>query len=194
MTRLVLASGNAKKLAELAAIVADFGLEVVPQREFGVPDAVEDGDTFEANALTKARHASRLTGLPAVADDSGLAVAALDGAPGVYSARYAGESADDDANNAKLLAALDGVTDRRAHYVCVIAFVRDADDAEPIVCRGEWHGEIATAPRGDGGFGYDPLFVVPERGLTAAELDPAEKNRISHRGQALAEFKRRLQG
>src|SRR5690606_32713824 len=141
-------------------------------------------DTFEANALIKARHAARLTGLPAVADDSGLVVAALDGAPGIYSARYAGEGASDEANNAKLLRALDGVTDRRAHYVCVIAFVRDDDDPDPIVCRGEWHGEIATGPRGGGGFGYDPLFVVPGRGLTAAELDPAEKNRISHRGEA----------
>ena len=194
MTKLVLASGNRKKLAELGALVADLGYEVVPQGALGVPDAIEDGDTFEANALIKARHAARLAGLPAVADDSGLAVAALDGAPGVRSARYAGEPANDGANNAKLLRALAGVTDRRAHYVCVIAFVREADDPDPIVCRGEWHGEIAAEPRGDGGFGYDPLFIVPGRGLTAAELDPVEKNRISHRGQALAEFKRRLKG
>ena len=192
MTRVVLASGNAKKLKELRAVLADLGVEVVPQSEFGVADAVEDGDSFAANALIKARHAARETGLPAVADDSGLCVAALDGSPGIYSARYAGPQANDAANNAKLLEALAGVADRRAHYVCVIAFVRDADDDAPIVCEGHWHGEIGVAPVGDGGFGYDPLFVVPTHGCTAAQLDPALKNRLSHRGQALAEFKRRF--
>ena len=190
MSRLVLASGNAKKLRELSAVLADLGVEVAPQSDFGVADAVEDGDSFVANALIKARHAARATGLPAVADDSGLCVDALDGAPGVYSARYAGPGADDAANNAKLLAALDGVTDRRAHYVCVIAYVRDADDDAPIVCEGRWHGEIGFAPVGDGGFGYDPLFVVPTHGCTAAQLEYAVKNRLSHRGQALVEFKR----
>ena len=192
MTRIVLASGNAKKLHELRAVLADLGDAVVPQSEFGVADAVEDGDSFTANALIKARHAARATGLSAVADDSGLCVAALNGAPGIYSARYAGPDADDAANNAKLLAALAGITDRRAYYVCVIAFVRDAEDASPIVCEGRWHGEIGRAPLGAGGFGYDPLFVVPTHGCTAAQLDPALKNRLSHRGQALAEFKRRF--
>ncbi|MEX0899345.1 MAG: RdgB/HAM1 family non-canonical purine NTP pyrophosphatase [Gammaproteobacteria bacterium] len=192
MNRIVLASGNAKKLKELTAVLANLGTEVVPQSEFGVADAVEDGDSFVANALIKARHAAQATGLPAVADDSGLCVDALDGAPGVYSARYAGPGADDAANNAKLLHALDGITDRRAHYVCVIAFVRDADDDEPVLCEGHWNGEIGMAPVGDGGFGYDPLFFVPTHGCTAAQLDPEEKNRLSHRGQALAEFKRRF--
>lgn len=192
MSRLVLASGNAKKLKELSAVLADLGVDVVPQSAFNVTDAVEDGDSFVANALIKARHAARATGLPAVADDSGLCVDALDGAPGVYSARYAGEGAGDAANNAKLLQALDGVADRNAHYVCVIAYVRDADDDAPIVCEGRWHGEIGLAPAGDGGFGYDPLFVVPTHGCTAAQLDYSEKNRLSHRGIALAEFKRRF--
>jgi XTP/dITP diphosphohydrolase len=192
MNQLVLASGNAKKLKELSAVLADLGVEVVPQSDFGVVDAIEDGDTFVANALIKARHAARATGLPAVADDSGLCVDALDGAPGVYSARYAGEGANDAANNAKLLRALDGVENRDAHYVCVIAYVRDADDDAPIVCEGRWHGRIGTAPEGDGGFGYDPLFVVPTHSCTAAQLDYPEKNRLSHRGQALAEFKRRF--
>ncbi len=192
MSRIVLASGNAKKLKELSAVLADLGVDVVPQSDFGVTDAVEDGDTFVANALIKARHAARATGLPAVADDSGLCVDALNGAPGVYSARYAGDDADDAANNAKLLRALDGVADRHAHYVCVIAFVRDAGDDAPIVCEGRWHGEIGTAPEGDGGFGYDPLFIVPTHGCTAAQLEYAEKNRLSHRGQALAEFKKRF--
>lgn len=192
MSRIVLASGNAKKLKELSAVLADLGVDVAPQSQFGVSDAIEDGDTFVANALIKARHAARATGLPAVADDSGLCVDALDGAPGVYSARYAGDGADDAANNAKLLRALDGVTNRAAHYVCVIAYVRDADDDAPIVCEGRWHGEIGAAPVGDGGFGYDPLFIVPTHGCTAAQLDYAEKNRLSHRGQALAEFKRRF--
>ncbi len=192
MSRIVLASGNAKKLREMSAVLGDLGVDVVPQSEFGVADAIEDGETFVANALIKARHAARATGLPAVADDSGLCVDALDGAPGVYSARYAGEGAGDAANNAKLLQALDGLTNRNAHYVCVIAFVRDADDDAPIVCEGRWHGAIGTAPEGDGGFGYDPLFVVPTHGCTAAQLEYAEKNRLSHRGQALAEFKRRF--
>ena len=194
MTRVVLASGNAKKLKELRAVLADLRAEVVPQSEFGVADAVEDGDSFVANALIKARHAARATGLPAIADDSGLCVDALDGAPGIFSARYAGPQANDAANNAKLLAALAGVADRRAHYVCVIAFVRDADADTPSVSEGRWHGEIGAAPVGDGGFGYDPLFVVPTHGCTAAQLAPDVKNRLSHRGQALAEFKRQFVG
>lgn len=192
MTRVVLASGNAKKLRELTAVLSDFGRELVPQRELGVDDADETGTTFVENALIKARHAAAATGLPAIADDSGLSVRALGGRPGVWSARYAGPGATDAANNAKLLAELDGIADRRAHYTAVIAFVRTADDPDAIVCDGEWHGEILTAPRGDGGFGYDPLFLVPELGVTAAELDPDHKNRISHRGKALVALEARL--
>lgn len=190
MKRVVLASGNAKKLAELSALVADFGLEMVPQSELGVTDADETGVTFEENALIKARHAAATTGLPAIADDSGILVEELCGRPGVYSARFAGPGADDAKNNAKLLAELEGVTDRRAHYVCVIALVRSGDDMAPILCRGRWDGEILHAPRGSGGFGYDPLFFVPALGCTAAELDPVEKNKISHRAKALAELRR----
>ncbi len=185
ISRVVLASGNAKKVCELSALLAGFGTEVIPQNVLGVTDADETGTTFEENALIKARHAAAATGLPAIADDSGIVVDALNGRPGVYSARYAGPDADDAENNAKLLSELEGITDRRAHYVCVIAFVRSADDPDPILCNGRWDGEILTSPRGDGGFGYDPLFLVPTLGRTAAELDPAEKNRMSHRGQAL---------
>lgn len=190
--KVVLASGNAKKLRELGAILADAGFELVPQGELGVEDADETGTTFTANALIKARSASAATGLPAIADDSGIAVAALDGRPGVYSARFAGEEADDTANNAKLLAELEGVTDRSAAFHCVIAFVRSADDPDPIVCEGRWEGEIMDAPRGHNGFGYDPLFFVPTHGCSAAELEPEDKHRISHRGQALERLKATL--
>lgn len=190
--RVVLASGNAKKLRELGAILADAGFELVPQGELGVEDADETGTTFVANALIKARSASAATGLPAIADDSGIAVSALDGRPGVYSARYAGDDADDDANNAKLLSELAGVDDRRAAFHCVIAFVRSADDPDPVLCEGRWEGRILDAPRGHNGFGYDPLFFVPTHGCSAAELDPADKHRISHRGQALAKLKSAL--
>lgn len=192
MTKVVLASGNAKKLRELTALMDNAGIEIVPQRELGVADADETGTTFLENATIKARHAAAATGLPALADDSGLVVDALGGRPGVYSARYAGAAATDADNNAKLLAELTGIDDRSAHYECVIVFVRSADDESPMVCTGRWDGTILDAPRGDGGFGYDPLFFVASHGCTAAELDPAEKNRISHRGQALAKLKTAL--
>ncbi|HRE16128.1 MAG TPA: RdgB/HAM1 family non-canonical purine NTP pyrophosphatase [Rhodocyclaceae bacterium] len=184
--KLVLASNNAKKLKELAGILGPLGWELIPQAELGVSEAEEPHVTFLENALAKARHAARLTGLPALADDSGLCVAALGGAPGVYSARYAGEPKSDARNNEKLLAELAGQSDRRAHYVAVIVFVRHADDPQPIVAEGEWHGEILTAPQGEGGFGYDPLFWIADLQSTVAEVPAEEKNRRSHRGQALA--------
>lgn len=190
--KLVLASNNAKKLKELSAILGPLGWELVPQAELGVPEAEEPHCTFIENALEKARHAARLTGLPALADDSGLCVAALGGAPGVLSARYAGEPKSDARNNEKLLADLAGQTDRRAHYVAVIVFVRHADDPQPVFAEGEWHGEILHEAHGDGGFGYDPLFRVPDLDCTVAQVPAEEKNRRSHRGQALAVLSERL--
>lgn len=190
--KLVLASNNAKKMLELSALLAPLGFELVPQGELGIPEAEEPHCTFVENALAKARHAARLSGLPALADDSGLCVAALGGAPGVYSARYAGEPKSDERNNDKLLAELAGQTDRRAHYVAVLVYVRHADDPQPLIAEGEWHGEIITARRGQGGFGYDPLFLVPDLGLTAAEIPAGEKNRRSHRAQALQQLLARL--
>lgn len=198
MTRLVLATSNAGKLKELRALLADSQVEVVSQQDFGVPDADETGLSFIENALLKARHAARLTGLPALADDSGLAVDALQGAPGIYSARYAadpvtGRPGGDAANNAKLLAALADVPPgaaRRARFVCVLALVRHADDPLPVICQGLWEGEIALTAAGDGGFGYDPVFLVPgEGGLTSAELPRDRKARLSHRGQALQQLR-----
>lgn len=195
--KLVLASNNAKKLKELDEILAPLGWELIAQEQLGVPETDEPHCTFVENALRKARHAARLTGLPALADDSGLCVAALGGAPGVHSARYAQASADDaksDArNNARLLAELAGHSDRRAHFVSLIVFVRAADDPQPIIAEGQWNGEILRAERGAAGFGYDPLFYISELGKSAAELDAAEKNRRSHRGQALARLVERLQ-
>ena len=192
MRKLVLASGNAGKLREFGQLLAPFDFEVLPQSAFNVPEAEEPHVTFVENAIAKARHAAHLTGLPALADDSGLCVAALGGAPGVWSARYGGEPKSDAKNNAKLLADLAGVADRRAHYVAVLVLMRSADDPQPIVAEGEWHGAIVDAPRGEGGFGYDPYFLVPELGLTVAELPHEEKNRRSHRGQALAQLIARL--
>jgi XTP/dITP diphosphohydrolase len=183
--KLVLASNNAKKLKELDAILAPLGWVLVPQGELGVPEAEEPHVTFVENALAKARHAAHLTGLPALADDSGLCVDLLGGAPGVQSARYAGEPKSDARNNEKLLEALGEDGNRNAHFVSVIVFVRHADDPQPLIAEGEWHGEILSAARGDSGFGYDPLFYLPEFDKTAAELDPATKNAVSHRGQAL---------
>ena len=191
-TRLVLASNNAKKAAELQALLAPLGLQVIAQGELGVSEAEEPHPTFVENALAKARHASAATGLPAIADDSGLCVAALGGAPGVHSARYAGEPKSDARNNALLLERLAGVADRRAHFVSVVALVRSADDPQPLIADGEWHGEILTAARGEGGFGYDPLFWVPELEQTAAELDAALKNTLSHRGAAMRHLLERL--
>jgi XTP/dITP diphosphohydrolase len=194
MKRLVLASGNPGKLREIEALLAPLGIEVIPQARLAIGEAEEPHDTFLENALAKARHASRASGLPALADDSGLCVDALGGAPGVHSAYFAGREgsreARDARNNARLLASLGA--ERRAHYACVMALVRSADDARPIVVEGTWHGEIARAPRGVNGFGYDPLFLLPARGLTAAELAPEEKNRISHRGLAAARLLERL--
>jgi len=187
--RCVLASGNHGKLAELRDLLRDagLGLEVVAQSDLGVTSAPEDGLTFVENALAKARHAASATGLAAIADDSGLCVDALGGAPGVRSARFAGSGADDSANVAKLLAALQSVPEagRGARFYCVLVALESADDPAPLVAQGEWRGRIATAPRGAGGFGYDPVFIDPASGLTAAELGAAAKNRVSHRGRAL---------
>ena len=192
MQKLVLASNNAKKMKELNALLAPLGFEVIPQGQLGIPEAEEPHCTFVENALAKARHAAAQSGLPALADDSGLCVAALGGAPGVYSARYAGEPKSDARNNEKLLADLAGQTDRRAHFACVLVLVRSADDPQPIIAEGEWHGEILDAQRGAEGFGYDPLFYVPTHCQTAAELDAAIKNQLSHRGQAMQKLIARL--
>ena len=185
--RLVLATGNAGKLRELRSILAPWRVEVFPLSEFSATAAEETGLTFVDNAILKARFAAGAAQLPAIADDSGLEVDELGGAPGVRSARYAGEGADDAANNARLLRELAGVPDARrgARYRCAMAYVRRADDPSPIVCQASWEGRIATAPRGSGGFGYDPLFIVSGTDRTAAEFDPGEKNRASHRGKAL---------
>ena len=182
----ILASNNAKKIAELSAILASFGIEIKAQRDYGIEDVPETGLTFVENALIKARHAARQSGLPAIADDSGLCVPALGGAPGIYSARYSGEG--DAGNNRKLLAALENVSDRRAYYVCLIVYLRHADDPLPIIAQGLWHGTIALDARGDGGFGYDPLFVPAGDSRTAAEYPVDEKNAVSHRARALATF------
>lgn len=187
----VLATSNRGKVAELAALLSDARLpmRVTPQSELGVDAPPETGLTFVENALLKARHAARATGLPAIADDSGLVVAALGGSPGIYSARFAGENADDAANIAKLLASLAARGgDRSARFHCVLVALDHADDPAPIVASGSWDGEIASAPRGTGGFGYDPVFFVRALGVTAAELDPTTKNRVSHRGMALREL------
>ncbi|MEI7254486.1 XTP/dITP diphosphatase [Dickeya dadantii] len=190
MQNVVLATGNAGKVRELAGLLADFGLDVVAQTALGVDSAEETGLTFIENAILKARHAARETGLPAIADDSGLAVNALGGAPGIYSARYAGEDASDRQNLDKLLAALDNVPDeqRQASFHCVLVYLRHADDPTPLVCHGSWQGVIARTPVGAGGFGYDPVFFVPSFGKTAAELSREEKNALSHRGQALRQL------
>ena len=186
MKKLVLASNNPGKLREFAALLAPLDFEVLPQAALGIGEAEEPHFTFVENALAKARHAARLAGLPALADDSGICVEALGGAPGVYSARFAGEPKSDQRNNDKLIADLAGKADRRAHYCCVLVFVRHADDPQPVIAEGEWHGEIIDAPRGSGGFGYDPYFWLPEFGCTGAELPAEKKNAISHRGKALA--------
>jgi XTP/dITP diphosphohydrolase len=193
--RLVLASGNPGKLAELRALLAGTGIEVVSQGELGIGDIEETGLSFVENALLKARHAARESGLPALADDSGLCVDALDGAPGLYSARYAEPGADAGRNIDKLLAALDGVPDERrgARFCCVLALLRHPHDPQPLIAEGVWEGRILHAPRGEGGFGYDPVFLDPSSGLSAAELDPARKHGLSHRGQALARLRGRLQ-
>ncbi len=191
---LVLASNNAGKLKEFHQLFSDAALpiRVIPQGELGIPDAVEDGLSFIENALIKARHAARLSGHAALADDSGLCVPILDGAPGIYSARFGGEHGNDALNNQTLLERLKPYRNGEpipAMFVCVLALVRHADDPLPLICQGLWHGEILEGIRGEGGFGYDPLFWLPALGKTSAELPKAEKNRISHRGQAMAQFK-----
>lgn len=185
LSRLVLASGNAGKLREFAALFAPYGLDVVPQDQLAVPETPEPHPTFLENALAKARHASLHTGLPALADDSGICVPALRGAPGVHSARYAGEPRSDLRNSLRLVAALQGEPDRRAEYYCVLVLVRHADDPRPLIAEGVWNGQLIDAPMGSGGFGYDPWFLLPELGQTAAELSAEHKNRVSHRAQAL---------
>ena len=194
--RLVVASSNRGKLAEFNALLADSGIACVTQGELGVADADETGLTFVENALLKARNAARATGLPALGDDSGLCVDALGGAPGLYSARYAGGHGDADANIDKLLHALRDVpdADRGAHFYAVIVLLRHADDPQPIIAEGAWHGRVLHARRGAGGFGYDPVFLDVERGRSAAEIEPATKNRISHRGRALAALRAQLAG
>lgn len=195
--RVVVASNNAGKLRELSAMLNAAGIALIAQGELGVPEADEPHPTFIENALAKARHAATLTGLPSLADDSGLCVHALGGAPGVHSARFAldtGGEKRDAANNAKLIARLQGEPDRRAYYYCVLVLMRHADDPEPLVAEGRWHGEIIDTPRGANGFGYDPHFFVPALGASAADLDPAVKNAHSHRALALRALVARLTG
>ncbi|MEY3798731.1 MAG: hypothetical protein RLZZ406_32 [Pseudomonadota bacterium] len=193
MQKLVLASNNAGKVKEFQALLAPLNFEVIPQGALGIPSAQEPHYTFIENALAKARHASSASGLPALADDSGICANALDGRPGVHSARYAGENANDLANNQKLISELSNQSDRSAHYVCALALVSSADDSNPLIVEASWHGVIIDEVKGINGFGYDPHFFLPELNLTAAELDPTQKNLISHRGQALRELISQLQ-
>lgn len=188
--RLVIASNNKGKIAELTDLLKPLGLTPVAQGELGVGEAEEPAVTFVENAILKARHAARVTGLPALADDSGLAVDALGGQPGVRSARYAGESASDDDNVRALLAAMADIPEeqRTAQFHCVLVYLRHADDPTPVICHGRWPGRILEQPRGESGFGYDPVFLVPETGTSAAELSREDKSRISHRGRALAQL------
>ena len=192
ITRLCLASGNEGKLREFRRLLAPLGIDVVAQHALGIGDAEEPHATFIENALAKARHASTHSGSPALADDSGICVDALGGAPGVLSARYAGEPRSDARNNAKLVAALAGVDDRRAHYYCVLTLVRHAADPEPMFAEGRWQGRVIDVARGDGGFGYDPYFEDAASGLTGAEMPLAQKNAVSHRGIAMRELIARL--
>jgi XTP/dITP diphosphohydrolase len=192
--KIVIASANPGKLCEIEAILSPLGIGTVSQRQLGIPDADEPHLTFLENALAKARHASELSGLPALADDSGICVDALQGAPGVHSARYAGEPKSDARNNEKLVRDLADKTDRRAHYYAAIVLIRHANDPQPIVAEGTWHGEIILTPRGTNGFGYDPYFYLPTLGKTSAELDPEHKNRISHRARALSQLVQKITG
>ena len=192
MKRLVLASNNAKKLNELRALLMPLGFDLVTQGSLGIPEADEPFSTFVENALAKARHAAQLSGLPALADDSGLCVRALGGAPGVLSARFAGDPKSDDRNNRLLLEKLKGEADRAAHFVSLLVLVRHADDPQPIIAEGNWHGEILQAPQGEHGFGYDPLFWVPDAGLSAAEMSAEAKNQCSHRARAMQQLIARL--
>ena len=192
MKELVIASNNAGKLREIRHLLEPLGIEVLPQSQFKVSEVDEPHRTFIENAIVKARHACEQTGLPSLADDSGICVNALNGEPGVLSARYSGEPKSDERNNLKLIDALSSQADRSAHYYCVLVLLRHAEDPQPIIADGSWHGEIVPDKRGDGGFGYDPHFYLPELGKTAAELPMEQKNRISHRGQALARLLSRL--
>lgn len=192
MKKVVIASGNVGKLREFTALLAPFDFEAIPQAALGVSEAEEPHISFVENALAKARHAASATGLPALADDSGICAEALAGAPGVRSARYAGEPANDARNNQKLIAALSVHTDHRAFYYCALVFVTHADDPHPLIATGEWHGEVIASARGEGGFGYDPHFYLPEHGCTAAELPADVKNRISHRGKAIQTLAEKL--
>ena len=194
LDKLVIASNNPGKLREFQFLLQPLGIEVLPQAQLGIAEAEEPHHTFIENALAKARHASRISGLPALADDSGICVEALGGAPGVFSARYAGDDPkSDERNNDKLLREMEAITDRRAHYYCVLVLLRHAEDPQPMIAEGEWHGEIARAPRGANGFGYDPLFWLPQLGKMSAELEHAEKHAISHRGRAMQLLLQRLQ-
>jgi len=193
MQKLVLASNNAGKLKEFQALLAPFHFEVIPQGVLSIPPVEEPYDTFVANALAKARHASSVSSLPALADDSGICAHALNNRPGVHSVRYAGEPANDAANNQKLLSELSNKSDRSAHYVCTLVLVNSADDSNPLIVETRWHGVIVDEAKGINGFGYDPHFFLPELNLTAAQLDPAQKNLLSHRGQALRELISQLQ-
>ncbi len=186
--KIVIATGNQGKLREIQQLLLPLDIEVLPQSDFDIPEADEPYFTFIENALTKARHASLHSGLPALADDSGICVDALHGAPGIYSARFAGEPKSDARNNEKLLQALEGIEDRHAHYYCVMVLVRNPEDPQPLIAQGIWQGEILQAPRGEGGFGYDPLFLDAKTGKTGAELPMDIKNRISHRGHALRDM------
>jgi XTP/dITP diphosphohydrolase len=192
MKQLVLASNNEGKIREIRRILAPLGIEVIPRAHFGIAETEEPHATFIENALTKARHATVLSGLPALADDSGVCTEALDGAPGVHSARFAGEPRSDERNNDRLLELLAHSEKRRAHYYCVLVLLRHAHDPQPLIAEGEWHGEILRERRGTGGFGYDPIFLDPRLGRSGAELPLDEKNRVSHRGKALAVLMEKL--
>jgi len=195
MNKLVLATGNLGKVKELSDMLSSLNIEVVPQSEFNVPEVAETGTTFVENAIIKARHAAKITGLPVIADDSGLEVDALNGAPGIYSARFAGTDASDKDNLLKLLSELKDVPEekRTARFWCVLVLMRHADDPTPLICQGFWEGKITTEPSGENGFGYDPVFYVPEKNTTSAQLDKAEKNTLSHRGKALKQLLALLQ-
>lgn len=194
MKKIVLASGNAKKVHELTELFSRYGLEIIPQTQLNVEDVPETGTTFVENAIIKARHAAEVTGLPAIADDSGIEIDFLEGQPGIYSARFAGEHANDQANNALLLEKLQTVPNeqRTARYQCVLVFMRHAKDPTPLICHGAWEGKILNQETGNGGFGYDPLFWCPEHNCASAELTPEQKAKISHRGKALRELMTKL--
>ncbi len=194
MQKIVLASSNRGKLNEFNQVLGGLDYEVLPQSSFEIPDADETGLSFVENAIIKARHASRISGLPALADDSGLEVDLLDGAPGIFSARFSGEGATDASNNEKLIAMLGSFPEeeRTARFQCLLVFMRHAEDPTPLICQGSWEGRILLEPRGSNGFGYDPLFYIPELECCSAELEPEQKNRLSHRGQAVRQLVDRL--